>query len=54
VSSSDAITPALAAELCARDVTVNGLAPGLEPPGANHSLADLVALLDRWGSRPGE
>jgi 3-oxoacyl-[acyl-carrier protein] reductase len=32
VSSSDAIAPVLARELDARDITVNGLTPGLEPP----------------------
>jgi 3-oxoacyl-[acyl-carrier protein] reductase len=53
VSSCDAITPALAQELRTRDITVNGLAPGLEPPGAAHGVADLVALLDRWRGRPG-
>lgn len=54
VSSSDAITPVLADELCARDITVNGLAPGLEPPGADHDIAELLALLDRWRRAPGE
>ena len=48
VSSSEVIAPAIARELEARDITVNGLAPGLEPPGADHDAADLVALLDRW------
>jgi 3-oxoacyl-[acyl-carrier protein] reductase len=54
VSSSDAIAPAVAHQLRARDVTVNGLAAGLEAPGANHGVADLVAFLDRWRRRPGE
>jgi hypothetical protein len=31
VSSSHAITPVLADELRERDITINGLAPGLEP-----------------------
>jgi 3-oxoacyl-[acyl-carrier protein] reductase len=54
VCSSDAITPDLAHELRARDITVNGLAPGLECPGADHAIADLIALLDHWRSSPGE
>jgi 3-oxoacyl-[acyl-carrier protein] reductase len=54
VSSSHAITPDLAQELRARDITVNGLAAGLEPPGANHDIADLIVLLDRWRRSPGE
>jgi hypothetical protein len=57
-SSSEAITGVLADELRARDITVNGVAPGLEPPGAEHDIADLVAFLDRWrpshpAARPG-
>ena len=51
-SGSDAITPRLAEELRARDVTVNGLTPGLEAPGADHDTAELVALLDRWRHGP--
>jgi 3-oxoacyl-[acyl-carrier protein] reductase len=53
VSSCEAIAPALADELRARDITVNGVAPGLESPGAQHDVADLVALLDRWRRSPG-
>ena len=53
VSSSEAIAPVLADELRARDITVNGVAPGLESPGAQHDVADLVALLDRWRRSPG-
>ena len=48
VSSADAIAPDLARELRARGITVNGLAPGLEPPGRDHEVGALVALLDRW------
>jgi 3-oxoacyl-[acyl-carrier protein] reductase len=48
VASSEAITPDLAHELRARDITVNGLAPGAEPPGAHHDVADLIALLGQW------
>jgi 3-oxoacyl-[acyl-carrier protein] reductase len=53
VSSSEAMSPAIAHELRARDITVNGLAPGLEPPGADHDSADLVELLDHWRCHPG-
>ncbi|HEX5924162.1 MAG TPA: SDR family NAD(P)-dependent oxidoreductase [Baekduia sp.] len=52
VSSAEAITPLLADELRARDITVNGVAPGLECPGAQHDIADLVVLVDRWLSSP--
>jgi 3-oxoacyl-[acyl-carrier protein] reductase len=52
VSSTQAIAPELAAELRARDITVNGLAPGLEPPGADHDIADLIALVDDWRGSP--
>jgi 3-oxoacyl-[acyl-carrier protein] reductase len=54
VSRSDTITPVLADELRARDITVNGLAPGLEPPGADRDIAELLALLERWRHAPGE
>jgi 3-oxoacyl-[acyl-carrier protein] reductase len=52
VSSADPISPVLAGELRARGITINGLAPGLEPPGAHHDVADLVALLDQWRRTP--
>jgi 3-oxoacyl-[acyl-carrier protein] reductase len=52
VSSSDSVSPVLAGELHARGITINGLAPGLEPPGAHRKVADLVALLDRWRRTP--
>jgi NAD(P)-dependent dehydrogenase (short-subunit alcohol dehydrogenase family) len=45
ISTAEAITPALAHELRVRDITVNGLAPGLESPGADHDAGDLIALL---------
>ena len=38
----------VAHDLRARDITVNGLTPGLECPGADHDVADLVALLEQW------
>jgi 3-oxoacyl-[acyl-carrier protein] reductase len=53
VTSADAITADVASELRARDITINGLAPGLELPDADHDVADLVALLERWRSSPG-
>jgi 3-oxoacyl-[acyl-carrier protein] reductase len=53
VSSSDAIASDLAHNLCARDITVNGLTPGLECPGTDHDVGDLIALLDRWRGSPG-
>ena len=54
VARSDAITPVLTDELRARDITVNGVAPGLECPGARHDVADLLALLERWRRSPGK
>jgi 3-oxoacyl-[acyl-carrier protein] reductase len=54
LSSPSAVTPALADALRARDITVNGLAPGLEPPGAGHGVAHLVALLEHWRGQPGD
>jgi 3-oxoacyl-[acyl-carrier protein] reductase len=54
VSTADPIAPHLADELRARDITVNGLAPGLEPPGADHDIAELLTLLDRWRRAPSE
>jgi 3-oxoacyl-[acyl-carrier protein] reductase len=54
VSSCHAIAPDLAYQLRARDITVNGLAAGLEPPGADHDTAELIALLDHWRGSPGQ
>jgi 3-oxoacyl-[acyl-carrier protein] reductase len=48
LSCAREISPGLADELRARDITVNGLTPGVEPPGAARDGGDLVALLDRW------
>lgn len=42
--ASDAITPVLARELNARDITVNAIAPALERPGAAADIANLVAF----------
>jgi 3-oxoacyl-[acyl-carrier protein] reductase len=54
VSSSGAVTPVLAHELRARGITVDEVAPGREPPGGQHDIADLIALLDRWRRSPGK
>ena len=54
VSRSDAIAPWLAGRLDARGITVNGLAPGAEPPGADHDVADLIAMLDGPGRGAGD
>jgi NAD(P)-dependent dehydrogenase (short-subunit alcohol dehydrogenase family) len=43
-SASDAITPVLARELRARDITVNAIASALERPGAAADIANLVAF----------
>jgi hypothetical protein len=53
VSTAEQITPALAQRLRERDITVNGVPPGLEPPGADHDVADLIGFLDQWRHRPG-
>jgi 3-oxoacyl-[acyl-carrier protein] reductase len=53
VSSCHAITPDLARQLRARDITINGLTAGLEPPGADHPTAELIALLDHWRGSQG-
>jgi 3-oxoacyl-[acyl-carrier protein] reductase len=54
VSSSDVISSDLAHDLRSRDITINGLTPGLEYPGADHDVADLIALLDHWRGSPGD
>jgi len=53
ISGADAIAPVLADELSARDITVDGLAHGPESRGTRHDIAELLALLDRWRSAPG-
>jgi 3-oxoacyl-[acyl-carrier protein] reductase len=52
VSGCHVMSPVLADQLRARDITVNGVAPGLESPGAPHDVADLIVLLDRWRRSP--
>jgi 3-oxoacyl-[acyl-carrier protein] reductase len=54
ISSSGVVATALAAELRSRDITVNGLAPGVEPPGPDHDVAELLRILDRWRSSRGD
>jgi 3-oxoacyl-[acyl-carrier protein] reductase len=44
-SAVDAITPVLARELSARDITVNAIALGLERPATPADIAKLVAFL---------
>jgi NAD(P)-dependent dehydrogenase (short-subunit alcohol dehydrogenase family) len=50
--ASDVITPVLARELNARDITVNAIAPALERPGAAADIANVFAFLvsedGRW------
>lgn len=53
VTGSDAIAPVLGHELRARDITVNGLAPGREPR-AHQDIAEVLALLDRWRRAEGD
>jgi hypothetical protein len=50
--TADGITPDVAHQLRARAVTVNGLTPGVEPPGRNHDIAEVLAVLDRWRHGP--
>jgi len=52
ISRCHVMSPALADRLRARDITVNGVAPGLEPPGAPHDVADLIVLLEQWRRSP--
>jgi 3-oxoacyl-[acyl-carrier protein] reductase len=54
ISSSDVISSDLAHDLRARDITINGLTPGLESPGGDHEAADLIELLEQWRRRPGD
>jgi pimeloyl-ACP methyl ester carboxylesterase len=51
ISSAEPIPPELAERLRARDITVNGVAAGLESPGAGHTVTELVALLDHWQTK---
>jgi 3-oxoacyl-[acyl-carrier protein] reductase len=48
VFTVDGITCDLAHQLRNRGVTINGITPGLEPPGSKHDIAELLAVLDRW------
>jgi len=54
VSAAEPITPVLAQQFRERDITINGVPPGLEPPGTDHDVADLIAFLDRWRHRPAD
>ncbi|HYY85356.1 MAG TPA: SDR family NAD(P)-dependent oxidoreductase [Beijerinckiaceae bacterium] len=48
------ITPDLAHQLRAPRDHGNGFTAGLEPPGADHHTAELIALLDHWRGSPGQ
>ena len=48
VFTSNGITSDLADQLRARDVTVNGFTPGVEPPGRMLDTSEVLAILDRW------
>jgi 3-oxoacyl-[acyl-carrier protein] reductase len=48
VVTVDGITCALAGQLRDRGVTVQGITPGLLPPGSEHDIAEVLAVLDRW------
>jgi short-subunit dehydrogenase len=52
VSSAEEIVPALAQQLRARDITIIGPPPSLEPATAGGAVADLISRLDRWRHRP--
>ena len=49
-SGADDVTPALAEQLRARGVTMNGIMPGVASPGRPHDVAELLAILDGWQS----
>lgn len=52
VSTGEQIPPVLAQQLRERDITLNGVPPGLEPPGPDHDVGDLLTFLDQWRHRP--
>lgn len=52
VSTAEPIMPSLAQRLQERDITINGVPPGLEPPGGDHDVTDLIAMLEQWRQRP--
>ncbi len=52
-SGCEAIPADLVEALRARDITVNGVVPGVEPPGVRHDLAEVVVLAERWRRDPG-
>jgi 3-oxoacyl-[acyl-carrier protein] reductase len=51
VFGAEQITTGLAQELRERSITVNGVPPGIEAPGAALDVTDLIALLDQWRHR---
>ncbi len=48
VVRGEQLAPDLVRELRERDITLNGVAPGTEPPGADRDVPGLLAALDRW------
>jgi NADP-dependent 3-hydroxy acid dehydrogenase YdfG len=54
VSTAEQITPALAQQLRDLHITINGCPAGVEPPGADHDVADLIAFLDQWRRLPAD
>jgi 3-oxoacyl-[acyl-carrier protein] reductase len=48
LGGSESIADDLTAALRDRGITVNGVSPGVAPPGADLAVAGLLALLDQW------
>jgi 3-oxoacyl-[acyl-carrier protein] reductase len=52
VCGAGQLTPMLAERLRERDITINGVPPGVGPAGARHEVSDLLAMVDRWNDQP--
>jgi 3-oxoacyl-[acyl-carrier protein] reductase len=48
LAGSEPMLPDVEAALRDRGITVNGMPPGVVPPGAGHDGGGLLALLDQW------